>query len=158
MAGKLLSIYIAPAAGDPIISVSSAELVAGMGIVGDRYFAGEGEFSPEVQDPDHEVTLFELEKLRAFNEGEQTEASPPQPLTGEDMRRNLLTEGVDLNALVDHEFCVGDVVLRGIRLCEPCGYLRGLTRDSVLAGFAHRGGLRAGIVRGGTIDLGCNIS
>jgi hypothetical protein len=36
--------------------------------------------------------------------------------------------------------------------------LRDRTRPSVLAGFAHRAGLRAGIVRGGSIETGCSLT
>ena len=163
MAGKLLSILIARAAGEPMQAVDRAELVSGKGIAGDRYFAGTGEFSPSAQDPDHEVTLIEIEQVRAFNRAEDaTPASqagaPTRPLEASEVRRNLLTEGVDLNSLVGKTFKVGEVLLRGVRLCEPCMVLRDRTRPSVLAGFAHRGGLRAGIVRGGSIETGCSVT
>lgn len=169
MAGKLLSIYIADAAGEPMQAIDRAELVSGKGIAGDRYFAGTGEFSPSVQDPDHEVTLIEIEQIRAFNRAENAknaedaerasgDDAPTRPLEAFEMRRNLLTEGIDLNALVGKMFAVGDVLMRGVRLCEPCKVLRARTRPSVLAGFAHRGGLRAGIVRGGSIEAGCSLT
>ncbi|MBW2294779.1 MAG: MOSC domain-containing protein [Deltaproteobacteria bacterium] len=166
MPGKLLSIYIAKAAGEPMQAIDRAELVSGKGIAGDRYFAGTGEFSPSVQDPDHEVTLIEIEQIRAFNNTENAEDAertsgddaPTQPLEASEMRRNLLTEGIDLNALVGKTFAVGDVLMRGVRLCEPCEVLRDRTRPSILAGFAHRGGLRAGIVRGGSIETGCSLT
>jgi MOSC domain-containing protein YiiM len=163
MSGKLLSIYIASAAGEPMKALERAELVSGKGIAGDRYFAGIGEFSPTVQDPDHEVTLIEIEQIRAFNESEDAEnesndGALAEPLEATEMRRNLLTEGIDLNALVGKTFAVGDVVMRGVRLCEPCDLLQRRTRASVLAGFAHRGGLRAGIVTGGSIEIGCSVA
>lgn len=158
MAGKLLSIFIAPATAEPMQAVERAELVSGKGIAGDRYFSGTGEFSPSVQDPDHEVTLIEIEQVRAFNQREQTGEATYRSLEVAEMRRNLVTEGIDLNSLVGKTFAVGEVLLRGVRLCEPCKFLRDGTRPSVLAGFAHRGGLRAGIVRGGSIDVGCPVT
>ena len=69
-------------------------------------------------------------------------------------RRNLVTRGVPLNHLVGREFQVGEVVFRGIRLCEPCGHLESLTIKGVKDGLCHRGGLRAQIVRGGIIRAG----
>jgi MOSC domain-containing protein YiiM len=63
---------------------------------------------------------------------------------------------VPLGHLVDREFLVGDVRLRGRRLCEPCGHmsrLAGNHRGTVKA-FSHRAGLRADIVSGGSIRLG----
>ncbi len=46
-------------------------------------------------------------------------------------RRNLVTEGVPLADLVDRTFRVGDVVLHGRRLAEPCAYLERMTRAGV---------------------------
>jgi hypothetical protein len=146
--GTLLGIYIAEAAGAAMRGLADARLVSGRGIVGDRYYAGTGRFSPAVQDPDHEITLVEIEQLTHLNSTHGTALRP------QDLRRNLVTSGIGLNALVGVEFRVGDVVLHGIRLCEPCDYLAGLTRFEVLAGLARRGGLRAGIVKGGVVNVG----
>lgn len=87
--------------------------VPGRRLEGDRYFEGLGTFSPHPQKPDFEVTLMEREKVEAFA------AETGLPFTTERARRNLVTEGVDLNALVGREFLVGVVRLRGRRLCEP---------------------------------------
>jgi MOSC domain-containing protein YiiM len=48
-------------------------------------------------------------------------------------------------------------VLRGIRLCEPCGHLESLTVKGVKDGLCHRGGLRAQIVHGGHLRAGDTI-
>ncbi len=72
-------------------------------------------------------------------------------------RRNLLTRKVPLNHLIGQEFAVGPVVLRGLRLCEPCGHLEKLTRVGVKAGLVHRGGLRAQVLTGGTLKVGAKI-
>ena len=65
-----------------------------------------------------------------------------------------MTEGVDLNALVGREFRIGAVMLRGIRLCEPCAYLAKISFPETLRGLVHKGGLRAQIVSAGTIRVG----
>jgi MOSC domain-containing protein YiiM len=75
-------------------------------------------------------------------------------LSHEASRRNVLTRGVDLNALVGRRFAVGDVECEGIELAEPCRKLARLTHDGVLRGLVHRGGLRAEIVDGGEIRVG----
>jgi MOSC domain-containing protein YiiM len=72
-------------------------------------------------------------------------------------RRNIVTQGISLNHLVDKEFRVGEVVLRGTRLCEPCAHMEKLTVKGTLRGLIHRGGLRAEIVKGGTIRVGDSI-
>jgi MOSC domain-containing protein YiiM len=75
-------------------------------------------------------------------------------LSHEASRRNLLTRGVDLNALVGVRFTVGAVECEGIELCQPCNHLAKLTERGVLRGLVHRGGLRADILSGGEIAVG----
>ena len=72
-------------------------------------------------------------------------------------RRNLVTRGIDLNALVGREFTIGSVRAFGQRLCEPCVHLQRLTRPGVIAGLVHQGGLRADILTDGEIRLGDKI-
>ncbi len=62
-----------------------------------------------------------------------------------------------MNHLVGTQFRVGAVVLRGIRLCEPCEHLESLTRAGVRTALVHRGGLRAEILEGGEIRIGDRI-
>jgi MOSC domain-containing protein YiiM len=59
-----------------------------------------------------------------------------------------------LNDLVGRRFAVGPLECVGVDLCEPCAHLEGLTRPGVIRGLVHRGGLRADIVRGGTLRPG----
>ena len=59
-----------------------------------------------------------------------------------------------LNHLVGRTFRVGDVLLRGCRLAEPCSYLASLTRPGVSRALVHRGGLRADVLRSGTLRVG----
>ena len=66
----------------------------------------------------------------------------------------MVTRGVALNHLVGRDFMIGDVKVRGIRLCEPCGHLEGLTGLPVIKALRHRGGLRAQILTAGVIRVG----
>jgi MOSC domain-containing protein len=148
MRGILSGIFVADAAGAPMRSVATAEFVAGRGIAGDRYLAGTGTFSPTAKKPSQEVTLVAAEEVEAFN------AATGAGLRAEDLRRNLVTLGIRLNDLVGVEFSVGAAVLKGVRLCEPCNYLAGLTDSAILPGLAHRAGLRAAVVAGGVASVG----
>ena len=78
-------------------------------------------------------------------------------LSAEESRRNVLTCGVALNHLVGREFQIGEVRLRGLKLCEPCTHLQQLTSKAVLKALRHRGGLRAEILGGGVIKVGEKI-
>jgi MOSC domain-containing protein YiiM len=144
--GSVDSIYIAGAAKGPMVSVSEAHAVPGRGLEGDRYFNQEGTFSKPL--PDYELTLIEIEAIEAFKRefGVELEAG--------DGRRNVVTRGVSLNDLVGQEFQVGEVRVRGIRLCEPCSHLARLSHRAVVRGLRHRGGLRAQILTDGKIRVG----
>ena len=69
-------------------------------------------------------------------------------------RRNLVTRGVRLDDWLDREFQLGEVVLRGVRLCEPCAYLSERTDRRFPKAMLHRAGLRAQILVGGKLVLG----
>ena len=69
----------------------------------------------------------------------------------------MVTRGIDLNALVGHEFTVGDVRCRGMRLCEPCTVVDGYSGRTLLRPLVHRGGLRADILVDGEIRLGDTV-
>lgn len=145
-------ILIAAGPASPMESRAEVRAVPGAGLEGDRYFSGVGTFSPHPQKPDHEITLIEAENIQAFA------AASGLPFSAAHARRNLVTRGVDLNALAGREFQVGEVRIRGIRLCEPCTYLAKITYPETLKGLVHKGGLRAQILSAGVIRVGDAIS
>lgn len=144
--GNVVSIYTAAEAKGHVESVGEAHAVPGRGLEGDRYFNNAGTFSKRL--PDYELTLIELEAIEDLKRDFGVELEPG------DGRRNIVTRGVSLNDLVGHEFQVGEVRVRGIRLCEPCSHLARLTHKAVLRGLVHRGGLRAQILTDGKIRVG----
>jgi MOSC domain-containing protein YiiM len=147
--GKVESIYIAAAAQGPMQAVAEAVAIPGEGLAGDRYALKLGTFyKPE---PDYELTLIEVEAIEAIQREYGVE------LDAGDARRNLVTRGVALNHLVDKEFTIGDVRIRGIRLCEPCDHLERLTGKPLIKALRHRGGLRAQILTPGTIHAGDEV-
>jgi hypothetical protein len=146
-AGTVEGLYIAAAAEAPCEAIETAEAVPGRGLRGDRYFEGRGTFGSS-GDSGHELTLIEAEALEALAAESGIAVDPA------DARRNVVTRGVDLNALAGRRFAIGDVEIAGRRWCEPCAVLQRLTAPGVLRGLVHRGGLRADIVRGGTIARG----
>ncbi|MCA9122756.1 MAG: MOSC domain-containing protein [Planctomycetaceae bacterium] len=151
--GQLLAIQIAEAAAAPMHSRHEAEAVVGKGLLGDRYAACKGKYPPDADGnvlPKREVTLIEIETLTAVRNETGLEFSHAQT------RRNLLTQDVALNHLVDKSFSIGEVELRGVELCEPCGYLESM-HPGIMKPLVHRGGLRAQVTRGGTIRVGDTI-
>ena len=145
--GSVVSIQIAPAAAAPMVTLDHVEAVAGKVLAGDRYFHRAGTHS-ERPGSGRQVTLIEGEAVEAIAREAGIEIPPAAS------RRNLTTRGVPLSHLVGRRFRVGEVVLEGTRLCEPCAHLEGLTKPGVLKALVHRGGLRADIVGGGVIRVG----
>jgi MOSC domain-containing protein YiiM len=114
---------------------------AGRGLEGEYHWSAQPE-------PGQAITLIAAEALEGLRDDTGIE------LSHEASRRNVLTSGIDLNALVGRRFTVGGVECEGIDLCEPCNNLAKMTERGVLRGLVHRGGLRANIVAGGEIAVG----
>ena len=145
--GSVVSIHVAAEAAKPMESVPEVRALPGRGLEGDRYFHKIGTYS-NTPGSGREITLIEAEAVEALAREARIELAPGAS------RRNITTRGVPLSHLVGRRLRVGEVVLEGTRLCEPCKHLEGLTQPGVLAGLIHRGGLRTVIVEGGTIRVG----
>ena len=138
-------ICISPVAGGETIAIDAVTTIAGRGIEGDRYYALDTE-------PSQQITLIECEVIDQFNQETESEFSY------EMFRRNLVTEGVQLNNLVGETFYVGEVWFRGHELCEPCRYLQDkLKVTDLVKHLTHKGGLCCEILTSGTIRSGDNL-
>ncbi|MCC7366224.1 MAG: MOSC domain-containing protein [Dehalococcoidia bacterium] len=140
-AGTVVHLLVAPAAGEPIVELDAARLVAGRGIEGDRYVLGTGHWS-DPRWPDQQLTLVEAELVCELG------------LDPRHLRRNIVTTGVGLATLVGRDFRLGTAVLRGVRPCDPCRYLETLTRPGLYHDLAGRGGLRAAVLESGVVRAG----
>jgi MOSC domain-containing protein YiiM len=149
--GSIISLHISPTGAAPMKSIREIQAVAGKGLEGDRYFHKLGTYS-NTPGSGRDVTLIEIEAIEALRRDYQIE------LEAGKARRNIVTRGVYLNHLVDRDFTIGDVVLRGTRLCDPCSHLDKLTVKGAMRGLIHRGGLRAEILKGGTVRVGDAIT
>jgi len=144
-------LFIRPPTGGPQLPLTRAAVVAGAGILGDRYFGCHDE-------PGQNITLVEAEAIEAFAQAHQ------RPLDMAITGRNLVTRGVRLNDLVGREFTVGGVRLRGVELCEPClglgQALQGpdLTPAQVVRWWVRRAGLRADVLADGELAAGATVA
>jgi MOSC domain-containing protein YiiM len=150
MTGKLVAIFTTADPGRPMEAHDEVSATAGAGLSGDRYRAGTGTFSGNAG-AGREVTLIAREGIEAANQ-DGVRIEPHET------RRNLVTEGIDLDTLIGRTFAVGEVVMRGVRDCPPCQHLEQLTRPGVRVALEARGGLRADIVRDGVIRVGDKIA
>jgi MOSC domain-containing protein YiiM len=147
--GAVVGIFTAATAAAPCEAHDQRSVRAGKGLAGDRYADGTGTFS-HPQRRGQDLTLIEAESLDAL-------AADGLALTMADARRNVVTRGIDLNALIGHHFTIGDVTCYGARLAEPCAHLERLTTRGVLRGLVHRGGIRADVLADGDLRVGDEI-
>jgi MOSC domain-containing protein YiiM len=148
--GTVIEIHVAPTGAAPMRSVTTAQVVVGKGLEGDRYYSKLGTYSNQAGSG-RDVTLIEIEAIEGLKRDYEVQLDPGQS------RRNIVTRGIALNHLVEQEFRIGNVILRGTRLCEPCAHMEKLTVKGAMRGLIHRGGLRAEIIKGGTIRIGDRI-
>jgi MOSC domain-containing protein YiiM len=151
--GTVEGVFVTPESGGELDERDEVEALAGQGLRGDRYFREAADGTALDRDPDDgfDLTLIEREAVEA------AEREGDLSLTPGEHRRNVETRGVALNHLVGERFRVGDVVCRGVELCEPCAYLQELTHEGVLQSLVHRGGLCAEIVESGVIRPGDTV-
>lgn len=140
---KVLGIYISPEARKPMVEVSEVEAIAGAGLKGDRYAAGEGSYN-KGKIGKRQVTLIN----GLFFEGSGFDHA--------ECRRNIITEGVELNHLAGKEFKIGGAIFLGEKYCVPCDVPSNLVTKgkSFKKAFSDRGGLIAQVIQGGIIRKG----
>jgi len=122
-----------PAGRAPMEQVERAQVVAGRGLVGDRFFA---------RPADHpgQVTFFAEETWAQLSaELGRSDLGP------EVFRRNVLVRGIDLLSLIGREFEVQGVRFLGTEHCKPCFWMDEAFAPGALAKLSawNAGGLRA---------------
>jgi MOSC domain-containing protein YiiM len=140
--GRVEAIFISARKGDLPHPVESVRAVAGSGLEGNRYF-----FDGDAP-AGRAITLIAAEALQ------DGAAESGVELAADESRRNVLTRGIDVNALVGKRFRIGAVECEGVELCEPCLHLQSMTKPGVIKGLTHRGGLNADILSDGEISVG----
>jgi MOSC domain-containing protein YiiM len=144
--GEVAGIALAAVRGELPQTVGRVRAHAGRGLEGEYHLA------PVRAEPSDAITFIAAEALEGLR------ADTGIELTHAETRRNVLTRGVDLNALVGRRFRVGEVECEGVELCEPCLPLARLVDEfGVLRGLVHRGGLRADVLSDGEIAIGDRI-
>ena len=149
-AGQVVGIYIAPAAGTPVVSLRESEALPGTGLAGDRYANHIGYYSNDTRYPPtgRHLTLIAAEDL------ERLAGDTGIILNSGEHRRNIVTRGIDITALLGARFRIGEVECIGIRPCPPCASPRSTPSWVSSSRCAQGGGVRAEIMSSGTIHVG----
>jgi len=149
---RLLHLYRSPghnfvgrhgrgALSHPMLGEEWLECRAGRGVVGDRFF----DFG---QNSKGQITLFAAEVHEALMAAFGLDLDPSV------YRRNVVTVGVDLNALIGMEFCLQGVRFAGVEECRPCHWMNQVCAPGAEEILRGRGGLRARILDDGTLRVG----
>ena len=146
--GKVVSLFIVDRSAEPMKKVDQLAALAGQGIEGDRYLLGTGTYSKKPE-PGRQVTLIQSEVLNSLNKRFNITVKPKES------RRNVLTEGIEINDLIGKEFLVGTVRLRAHRLTRPCKYLENLLgQPGLYSELWDHGGISCEILTDGVIEEG----
>ena len=152
MSGKILSIFISPTVEDPMRSVELVELVAGKGIIGDRYFDQKGTWSEVYPWPDRQISIINMTVIKSFKNKYNIDLEPI------DLRRNILVDAPFFKPFMAHKFFLGDTVLCTSRYSYPCKYLQDRIGKKRLMKICKEEvwcfGIHCQILKGGTIKIG----
>ena len=123
-----------------IRSVEEARIEPGTGLEGDYHSrSGRGK---------RQVTLVQREHIAVMEEILGRAIGP------EEVRRNLVVSGIDLEDLEGVRFRLGEALLEGSGPCDPCSRMEENLGPGGLDAMRGRGGLTAIVHEGGTLRLG----
>ena len=143
--GIVVALFTVDRRAAPMKKVEQLYALAGRGIEGDRYFLGTGTYSKSPE-PGRQVTLIKSEVLESLKNKLEINVKP------EESRRNILTQGIEINDLIGTEFYVGTVRLRAHRITQPCLYLEKLLdQPGLYKELWDNGGISCEILSDGVI-------
>lgn len=131
-----------PAGMHPVVEVGEIRCVAGRGIEGDRFF----DYRPDYRG---QITFFALE---THEDLVRTTGGVARPCSV--YRRNVVTVGIDLHALIGGEFEVQGVRFEGVEESRPCDWMNEAFGPGAELALRGRGGLRARILTSGVLRVG----
>jgi MOSC domain-containing protein YiiM len=139
--GKVEWIGIRAERRAPLASVTQVEAIAGYGLAGDHYASK--------SNGRRQVTLIQAEHLEAV-----TTILGKSELRADWVRRNLLVSGINLYALRDRKFRIGEVVFEGSGSCDPCSRMEEVLGIGGYNAMRGHGGITARILEGGVFRVG----
>jgi MOSC domain-containing protein YiiM len=142
--GRVVWIGLRPARRAPVQVVDAADLETGLGIVGDRYGRKDG---------GRQVTLIAAESLAAIAGYLGLEAVDPQAL-----RRNFVVEGINLLALKERRFRIGEALLETSGECHPCSRMEETLGVGGYNAVRGLGGINARVLEGGRAWVGASVT
>ena len=142
---KVFKIGISKDDGQKINEISEIEVLSGKGILGDRHFR-------DYNGHKGHITLIEKENIDYYNNKYKTK------IPYIDFRRNIVTEGIELNSLIEKKIEIGTIKILPYQLCKPCLHLEQmLNSKDIIKEFLRKGGLRCEVLVSGKVKIKDNI-
>jgi MOSC domain-containing protein YiiM len=139
--GKICWIGVRPGRKKPLVALETVEAITQKGLAGDHYTGAYGS--------KRQITLIQQEHLEAIASFMQVKTVSPEML-----RRNLVVKGINLLALKDKTFWVGEALLEYTGECHPCSRMEEILGSGGYNAVRGHGGITARILKGGKISLG----
>jgi MOSC domain-containing protein YiiM len=137
-------IGLRPGRGEPVVVVEQAEATLSSGLEGDRFSGGEG--------AKRQVTLIQREHIDAVRQ-----ILGRDSLEANLLRRNIVVSGINLQALKEKHFQIGDAVLYGTGNCPPCSQMEKALGPGGYNAMRGHGGITARVVTPGTIHVNSEV-
>ncbi|MBI4623658.1 MAG: molybdenum cofactor biosysynthesis protein [Verrucomicrobia bacterium] len=131
-----------PAGGHAALDVPVAKCRAGRGLEGDRFYG----YRPDYKG---QVTFFAWETYTDAQRKFDLPALSPAVV-----RRNVIVEGIDLNALIGRRFTLGGVEFEGTGEARPCHWMNDVVAPGAEDWLMGRGGLRTKVLTDGELRVG----
>lgn len=140
--GEVVWIGVRPARRVEMEVLESVNVDIATGLEGDRYNA----------DGKRQVTLIQFEHLLAVT------AIMKKPVRPELVRRNIVVKGINLLALKDKQFKIGNTIFETTGLCHPCSRMEENLGEGGYNAMRGHGGITAKIIQSGNIKMGDAVS
>lgn len=136
--GEVMWIGVRPGKDEPILVLDEVLADTRSGLIGDRYNGNSGR---------RQVTLLQYEHLAVL------ESMLGKTIAPETLRRNLLIKGVNLLALKNCQFKIGEAVFQMTGLCHPCSKMENKLGVGGYNAMRGHGGINAQVLQGGLIRV-----
>jgi MOSC domain-containing protein YiiM len=141
--GRVTWLGLRPERRAPMEVAGVLHLETGRGVSGDRYSKLDG---------NRQVTLIGAENLAAIGAFLGTASVDPEAV-----RRNIVIEGLNLRALKERRFRLGEAILQTTGECHPCSRMEEILGIGGYNAMRGQGGITAKVLRGGMVKLGDGV-
>jgi len=146
--GRVRWIGVRPESRGPMLALDAVEARLEAGLTGDHA-------RPGVRNA-RQVTLIQWEHLAVISTlmGRAAE----QPVTPEELRRNLVISGINLFSLKGRRFRIGQAIFETTGWCQPCARLQNNLGPGTFQAVRGHGGITARVLQSGIIRLEDSVS